>query len=118
MRDMRATRMNVVPATHRVDIDTLGRSMKVWSFGLMGSAVLGVFSGVTGLTLNLSFLLGLAENKGLMGALAIWLLVAAFPMLWATSHCLDKVDAIDKATRLEFSRQHGLADTDTSTTHN
>ena len=118
MRDMRTTQVNILPVAKSVDTRKPSRSMKSWSFGLMTSAVLGVFSGVTGLTLNLFFLLGFAENKGLMATLAIWLLVAAFPMLWFTSHCLDKVDSIDMARRLEYCRQHGLDEPDIDTTHN
>jgi len=53
-----------------------------------------------------------------MGALAIWLLIAAFPMLWLTSHCLDKVDSIHTARRLESCRERGLNETDISRAHN
>ena len=75
----------------------------------MVSALIGVFSGVTGLLINLFFLLPIAENKGLMGFL-LALLVAAFPLLGLTAHCLDRLCALDKARRLEYCRQNGLAD--------
>ena len=88
------------PATRTIAVVKPTRAMRLWSGGLMVSGVIGVFSGVTGLLLNLMFLLRIAENEGLMGILSIWLLVLAFPMLWLTSHCLDKVDTLDKQIRV------------------
>ena len=87
------------PGARTIAVVKQTRTLRLWSGGLMVSGVIGVFSGVTGLLLNLMFLLGIAENKGLMGILSIWLLVLAFPMLWLTSHCLDKIDALDKQIR-------------------
>jgi len=105
MRSITQTTMTVA-RVKSTEIDKLTTSMKLWTFAMMTSGILGVFCGVTGLLINLFFLLAIAENKGLMGLLSIWLLVLAFPMLWLTSHCLDKVDSIDKAARANRARNH------------
>lgn len=88
--------------------DKLVRSMRLWSIALLVSGLTGVFAGVTGLAINILFVLRIAENNGLMGMVGIWLLVGAFPMLWLTSHCLDRIDTIDKDIRYERCLSQGF----------
>ncbi|MBV9215646.1 MAG: hypothetical protein JO053_05670 [Acidobacteria bacterium] len=94
--------------TASADVALLRSSLRRWTYALLASGAIGAFAGVTGLAMNALFVLGFAENRGPMGLLGVWLLVAAFPMLWLTSHCLDRVDSIDKAIRLERCRRTGL----------
>ena len=107
MRSMTESTMAVTRAK-TTETHKLARSVKLWSFAMMASGIIGVFCGVTGLMINVLFLFAIAENEGLMRLLSIWLLVLAFPMLWLTSHCLDRVDSLDRAIRLDRCGRTGL----------
>ena len=72
-----------------------------WTVLLLVSGSLGVGSGVVGVVLNALFLFGVLKNEGALGLTAVLLLVAAFPLLFLTAHCLDRVDAINSLIRLE-----------------
>ena len=98
---MRSVERIMVSPVPQIAVAKHTRALRLWSCAMMVSGVLGVFCGVTGLLINLMFLTGAAENKGEMGLLSVWLLVLAFPMLWLTSHCLDKADELDKRIRMQ-----------------
>lgn len=81
---------------------------KAWATGLVMSSVTGGASGVLGLVLNGAFLIGFLENRGVASFLAMGLLIAAFPLLFLSAHCMDRIDHIDRAIKLEKCLREGF----------
>jgi len=90
--------------------DPLSQSKRRWKAAFLSSATLGSIAGVSGIWINALFVFGIAENKGAIGLVGIWLLVIAFPLLFLSAHCLDKVDSVERQIRLEYCKRHGLSD--------
>lgn len=95
-------------AVRRQGNGSLSRRKRRWTVAFLISATLGAVAGVSGLGINTLFLLRLAQNNGPIGSISILLLVIAFPLLFLGAHCLDKVDAVERAIRLEYCRKRGL----------
>lgn len=81
-----------------------------WQAALFTSAALGVFSGLAGLIISGLSLLSFFKDSKEIGNAGACLIVAAFPLMMLTAHCLDKIYAADKAIRLDYCRRHGLKD--------
>ncbi len=96
----------------RQETDILTRSLRRHTIGLLSFGSVGIFSGLMGLAINALFLFGFAEDKGPLASLGIWFLVAAFPLLFMTSHCLDKVDQARKAIKSEYWKNRGYEDSE------
>ena len=85
--------------------DPLARSKRVWSATLLFSVMLGTVAGISGLGINALILVDIAENKGAISMAATWLLVAAFPLLFLSAHCLDRIDIVERMIRAEHCRE-------------
>jgi hypothetical protein len=113
MKKMTATEVISVAVSTSVDPDMhrLEMSLRRWTAGLLISAVLGGLTGLTGLGIGALSILGVAHETSVvtLGTLSIAL---SFPLLILAAHCLDKVDACDKAIRLERCRKTGFKDGD------
>jgi hypothetical protein len=48
----------------------------------------------------------------------IWLYVIVLPLWIIGAHCLDKVEEIEKARRIEYCRRHGMTDDECDKTFN
>ena len=42
--------------------------------------------------------------------IGVWLFLAVLPLWIVGAHCFDKVEEIEKTQRIEYCRQHGMAD--------
>lgn len=89
--------------------DRFRRPIQLWTFGLIASGPIGACSGITGLLIGVFCPLLTADNKDLMNDLSLGFMLAAFPMLSLTAHCLDKLAALEKARCLEHCSGHGPA---------
>ena len=85
------------------------RSQTVWlkcgaGLGLAG----GLLAGVVGFLLTgMSWLLGNEVAASSLGQAATWLIIAMIPLMAFGAHCLDKIEEIKKAKKIEFYRRHG-----------
>src|SRR6476659_10789372 len=97
-------------ALSRKKDDPLSQLKRWWLAAFLFSATLGSLAGVTGIGINALFLFQMAENKGAIGLVGVWLLLIAFPLLFLSAHCLDKIDSVKRQIRLEYCREHGFDD--------
>ncbi len=86
------------------------RSQTVWlNFGAGLGLAGGLLGGVVGFLLTgMSWLLGNEVAASSVGQLATWLIFAMIPLMALGAHCLDKIEWIKKAEKIEFYRRHGL----------
>ncbi|MDQ3064587.1 MAG: hypothetical protein M3R14_17245 [Acidobacteriota bacterium] len=86
------------------------RSQTVWlNFGAGLGLAGGLLAGVVGFLLTgMSWLLGNEVAASSVGQSATWLIIAMIPLMAFGAHCLDKIEAIKKAEKIEFYRRHGL----------
>ncbi|MBS1796118.1 MAG: hypothetical protein JSS81_19860 [Acidobacteria bacterium] len=83
---------------------------KNWTNALILSAGLGIATGVAGLIINALALFGLLAENHFLKALGIWLIVVTFPLGALSAHCLDRLESIKKALKIEYCRNNGLPD--------
>lgn len=75
------------------------RAKRRWTTLLFGCAVLGISSGILGLSISLLNFLGLlARNEG-AGRLSVLLVALAFPLMMFGAHAMDKIAEIEKAEK-------------------
>mgnify|MGYP003460592805 CR=1 FL=1 len=91
---------------------SLEQSERRWTFGLFFAAVLGAIAGLGGLAIGGLSLVGAIDPNTRLVTVGTLLIVAAFPLFFLGAHCIDKADAVDKAIRREYCRQHGMQDED------
>lgn len=86
---------------------------KLQSFWLSVGAGLGLAggfaAGVAGFLLTvMSWLFGNELAASDVGKSATYLILAMIPLIMLGAHCLDKIDDLKRAKRIEFCRRHGL----------
>jgi hypothetical protein len=85
-------------------------SLKRWNVGLFLSALSGILSGVGGIAIGFMAAGELVSpGDGFYTTSAI-LVGFSFILFGFAAHCLDKMEAVNKAMRLEYCRQTGLKD--------
>jgi hypothetical protein len=77
------------------------RQKRMWTAGAMASAVLAIFSGVTGLIFSAASLFGMVARDGRMSAGGTVLVAVAFPLMLLTGHCMDEISRAKHAIRVE-----------------
>ncbi len=96
----------------RMDLTPMHRSSRRWNAVLFVSMLFGAafFLGclAIGLLTAGEFI---APSTSLYAASTI-LIGGSFILFGLAAHCLDKINASEKAIRLEYCRQHGLMDED------
>ena len=92
------------------DATPIRRSLRCWNAGLFTSGVLGALSAVLGITMGFVMLLELVVPSTTLYATGTILIGGSFVLFGLMAHCIDKVDAADKALRLQYCREHGLKD--------
>ncbi len=93
-------------------VSPMQRSLRRWNTGLFLSAVLGGIVGLGGLTIGFLTFGGHIDSSTSLYTMSTVFIGASFILFGFAAHCLDKVDAADRALRLEYCRQHGLKDED------
>jgi hypothetical protein len=118
-RPMEMKKMTTVTAINNVDHGltdggpiTMQQSLRRWNTGLFVSGALGAISGLIGLMIGFLTLIELFAPTTKVYTIGTVLIGASFILFGLAAHCLDRVDATDKAIRLEYCRQHGLKDED------
>ena len=83
--------------------------MTWWNLGAGLGLAGGLLAGITGFLLTgMSWLLGNELAASSVGKTATWLIIAMIPLMALGAHCLDKIDQVKRAERIEFGRRHGL----------
>ena len=85
------------------------RSQTVWlNFGAGLGLAGGLLAGVVGFLLTgMAWLLGNEVAASSVGQSATWLIITMIPLMAFGAHCLDKIEWIKKAEKIEFYRRHG-----------
>ncbi|HVF30587.1 MAG TPA: hypothetical protein VNA22_06430 [Pyrinomonadaceae bacterium] len=81
-----------------------------WRAGMSLAALSGAMTGLAGLALALVNAFGVALSTTSLYSIATLLIGASFVFFGLAAHCLDRADAEDKASRIEYCRRHGLKD--------
>jgi hypothetical protein len=84
------------------------QSVRVWTMALFLSVITGSITGLAGLAIAFVTLSGLIAPRTTIYTISTLLIGASFILFGLAAHCLDKEDAADKASRLDYCRQHGL----------
>ena len=72
---------------------------------LLMSAIAGVLTGITGVVLAGAALLHVIAPFGGLSMIGTFLLVITFPLLMFQAHCLDKIEAANRAQRVASYRR-------------
>jgi hypothetical protein len=88
----------------------LKSSLRRWNVGLFISTLFGLVFGLGGLTIGFLTISELLSSSTTLYVISTLFIGASFVLFGIAAHCLDRVDAADKAIRLEYCRQHGLSD--------
>ena len=88
-----------------------GKRLRRWTGLLLVTSIAGSAAGLSGVVLTiLTHLSGVVGPNSRLPQLATILIVTSFALLLAASHCIDRMDAAEKESRLEYCRKHGLKD--------
>ena len=87
-------------------------TLRRWNASLFVSVVLGIVSGLAGLTIGFLTLLEIVVPSTTLYTIGTVCIGTSFVLFGLAAHCIDKADAVDKAIRLEYCRQHGLREKD------
>ncbi len=88
------------------------RSRKRWMNALFVSSILGIILGVAGFVISALSLFGFLAEKQNVSRLGTWLIVAVFPLMFFLAHCLDKINAANKAEKMERFKRQGMTGDD------
>jgi hypothetical protein len=100
---------HVTHTPHEYDISFLRRKRQ-WSTALLVSAIAGILTGMSGLVLAGAALLHIISPYGDLGILGTILLVVTFPLLIFQAHCLDKIEATNRAQKMANYKRLILTD--------
>lgn len=74
---------------------------RMWTAGAMASAVMAIFSGITGLVFSAASLFGMVAKDGRMSIVGTVMVAVAFPLMILTGHCMDEIARAKHAIREE-----------------
>lgn len=93
-----------------VSTPSMQQGLRLWTTGLLASAIAGGAAGLVGLAIGTLSITDLAQSGTDLSTLSSVLVAISFPLFILAAHCIDKVAAADMAIRLEYCRQNGLND--------
>lgn len=94
---------------NKADESVFAKSRKRWLNALFASSILGIVLGFTGFVISALSLFGFLAEKHNVSRLGTWLIIAVFPLMMFAAHCLDKIDAANKAERIERFKRQGMS---------
>lgn len=95
----------------RVDRQPFQITLTWWNLSAAAGLAGGILAGFVGLTLTaIAWFSGVDATYSNLGLTGIWFTVASFPLMTFGACCLDKIETITKAQRIQYCKNHGLSD--------